>query len=225
MPARPSGSKATMASRKRTAAPRPARIQPTPRGVDREKTVRAGAALLGPPEFDAVAYVAELIRAVPDFPQPGILFRDITPLLADPRGFHIVLDALAHRFVGEHIDAVVGIESRGFIFGGALAARLNASFVPVRRPGKLPSRTDKVSYSLEYGESELEMHRDTLAEGAQVLIVDDLLATGGTAAAAAELVDRQGAVVHAFAFVIELEALGGRGRLEPTPVVSVLKYE
>lgn len=225
MPARTSGTKATMASRKRTAAPRPARIQPTPRGVDREKAVRAGAALLGPPDFDPVAYVAELIRAVPDFPQPGILFRDITPLLADPRGFHIVLDALAHRFVGEHIDAVVGIESRGFIFGGALAARLNASFVPVRRPGKLPSRTDKVSYSLEYGESELEMHRDTLAEGAQVLIVDDLLATGGTAAAAAELVDRQGAQVHAFAFVIELEALGGRGRLEPTPVVSVLKYE
>ncbi len=225
MPVPPSGSKRGMATRKRPATPRPARIQPTPRGVDRDKAVRAGAALLGPPDFDALAYVAELIRGVPDFPQPGILFRDITPLLADPRGFHIVLDAIAHRFVGEHVDAVVGIESRGFIFGGALAARLNASFVPVRRPGKLPSRTEKVSYSLEYGESELEMHRDSLAEGAQVLIVDDLLATGGTAAAAAELVDRQGAHVHAFAFVIELEALGGRGRLEPTPVVSVLKYE
>ena len=106
----------------------------------------------------------ELIRAVPDFPQPGILFRDITPLLADPRGFHIVLDAITERFMGAHIDAVVGIESRGFIFGGALAARLNASFVPVRKPGKLPYRTDKVSYSLEYGESELEMHRDSLRE-------------------------------------------------------------
>lgn len=214
-----------MASRKRTASPRPARTQPTPRGVDRDKSVRAGAALLGPPDFDAVAYVAELIRTIPDFPQPGILFRDITPLLADPRGFHIVLDALVHRFVTERIDAVVGIESRGFIFGGALAARLNASFVPVRRPGKLPYRTDKVSYSLEYGEAELEMHRDSLSEGAQVLIVDDLLATGGTAAAAAELVERQGAEVHAYAFVVELEALGGRGRLEPAPIVSVLRYE
>lgn len=225
MPPRASTSKGTMASRKRTPSPRPARVQLTPRGVDREKVVRAGAVLLGPPDFDPVAYVAELIRTVPDFPQPGVLFRDITPLLADPRGFHIVLDALVHRFIGEHIDAVVGIESRGFIFGGALAARLNASFVPVRRPGKLPYRTEKVSYSLEYGESELEMHRDSLAEGARVLVVDDLLATGGTAAAAAELVDRQGAEVHAFAFVLELEALGGRGRLEPTPVVSVLRYE
>ncbi len=213
----------------------PARVQPTPRGVDRDKVARPGMPLIGGPEFDAARYVAKLIRDVPDFPQPGILFRDITPLLADPRGFHIVLDALVHRFVGEHIDAVVGIESRGFIFGGALAARLNASFVPVRKPGKLPHRTEKVSYSLEYGEAELEMHRDSLSEGASVLIVDDLLATGGTAAAAAELVDRQGAQVHAFAFIIELESLGGRGRLEqspsgvertePAPVISVLKYD
>lgn len=204
----------------------PARVQPTPRGGDREKAekTRSGASLVGTPELDPLEYVSGLIRDVSDFPQPGILFRDITPLLADPRGFHIVLDALAHRFVGEHIDAVVGIESRGFIFGGALAARLNASFVPVRRPGKLPHRTDKVSYSLEYGESELEMHRDSLAEDARVLIVDDLLATGGTAAAAAELVDRQGAEVHAFAFIIELEGLGGRSRLEPTPTVSIIRY-
>jgi adenine phosphoribosyltransferase len=200
----------------------PARVQPTPRGGEREKA--RGALLVDTPELDPLAYVSSLIRDVPDFPQPGILFRDITPLLADPRGFHIVLDALAHRFVGEHIDAVVGIESRGFIFGGALAARLNASFVPVRRPGKLPHRTDKVSYSLEYGESELEMHRDSLAEDARVLIVDDLLATGGTAAAAAELVDRQGATVHAFAFIIELESLGGRSRLEPTPIISIIRY-
>ncbi len=217
-----------MVTRKRPVSPMPARVQPTPRGGDRDKSEKSGpsgALLVGTNELDPLAYVSQLIRDVPDFPQPGILFRDITPLLADPRGFHIVLDALVHRFVGEHIDAIVGIESRGFIFGGALAARLNASFVPVRRPGKLPYRTDKVSYSLEYGESELEMHRDSLAEGAQVLIVDDLLATGGTAAAAAELVDRQGAVVHAFAFIIELESLGGRSRLEPTPVVSVIRYE
>ena len=143
------------------------------------------------------------IRDVADFPKPGILFKDITPLLA---------------------DAVVGIESRGFIFGGALAARLNASFVPVRKPGKLPHRTDRVSYSLEYGEAELEMHRDSLNEGASVLVVDDLLATGGTAAAAGELVHRQGAYVAAYAFVIELESLSGRERLLPTPVISIVRY-
>ncbi len=211
-----------MVTRKRPTTPMPARVQPTPRGGEREKA--RGALLVDTPELDPLDYVSALIRDVPDFPQPGILFRDITPLLADPRGFHIVLDALAHRFVGEHIDAVVGIESRGFIFGGALAARLNASFVPVRRPGKLPHRTDKVSYSLEYGESELEMHRDSLAEDARVLVVDDLLATGGTAAAAAELVDRQGAKVHAFAFIIELESLGGRSRLEPAPIISIIRY-
>ena len=175
-------------------------------------------------ELDGMDYVKRRIRDVSDFPQPGVLFRDITPLLADPKGFHIILDAIAERFVGEHLDAIVGIESRGFIFGGALAARLNASFVPVRKPGKLPYRVDKVSYSLEYGESELEMHRDSLEEHAQVLVVDDLLATGGTAAAAAELVDRQGASVKAFAFVIELTSLGGRDRLAPAPVVSILSY-
>lgn len=166
-----------------------------------------------------------LIREIPDFPQRGILFRDITPLLGDPKGFHMVLDALAEQFVGEHVDAVVGIESRGFIFGGALAARLNASFVPVRKPGKLPYRVDRVSYSLEYGESELEMHRDSLPEGTSVVIVDDLLATGGTAAAAAELVHRQGAYVAAFAFLIELDGLAGRERLLPTPVFSLLHYD
>lgn len=178
-----------------------------------------------PVDFDGVAYAKRMIRSIPDFPEPGILFRDITPLLADPKGFHIVLDMIAHRFVGEHIDAVVGIESRGFIFGGALAARLNASFVPVRKPGKLPFRTDKVSYSLEYGENELEMHRDALGEGSQVLVVDDLLATGGTAAAAGELVHRQGAEVHAYAFVVELKTLGGRQRLSGAPVVSVVRYD
>ncbi len=215
-----------MAVRKRTPPHLPARTQPTPRGVERDKVaVRPGVPLVAVPEFDALAYAGALVRTVPDFPQPGILFRDITPLLADPRGFHIVLDAIAHRFVGERIDAVVGVESRGFIFGGAVAARLNASFVPVRKPGKLPASTDKVSYSLEYGEAELEMHRDALEEGAEVLIVDDLLATGGTALAAAELVGRQGANVHAFAFVIELEGLGGRAALSPRSVVSVLRYD
>ena len=224
---------AAMAGRKGTFAkpnkPVPARSQPTPRGVELKKaselppgsSPRVHAGLV----FDSQAYVRSLIRDVPDFPQRGVLFRDITPLLADPRGFHIVLDTIAHRFVGEQVDAVVGVESRGFIFGGALAARLNTSFVPVRRPGKLPHRTDKVSYSLEYGESELEMHRDALREGAQVLVVDDLLATGSTAAAAGELVDRQGAFVIAYAFVVELNSLGGRERLAPASCLSIVRYD
>jgi len=223
-----------MSERKRTAAkstkPLPARLSPTPRGVERDKppaaaVLRKRGPVIPAIEFDRMGYVRKLIRDVMDFPSPGILFRDITPLLADPRGFHIVLDAITERFMGSHIDAVVGIESRGFIFGGALAARLNASFVPVRKPGKLPHRTDKVSYSLEYGESELEMHRDSLNEGAAVLVVDDLLATGGTAAAAGELVHRQGAYVTAYAFVIELESLSGRDRLLPTPVISIVRYD
>jgi adenine phosphoribosyltransferase len=218
-----------MAVRKRINKPVPARLSPTPRGVERDKLPVSAtlnrAEVLVSGELDSLTYVKRLIRDVPDFPEPGILFRDITPLLSNPRAFHIVVDALVHRFVGEHIDAVVGIESRGFIFGGALAARLNASFVPVRKPGKLPYRTDRVSYSLEYGENELEMHRDALAEGSAVLIVDDLLATGGTAAAAAELVHRQGAEVHGFAFVIELDSLGGRQRLRPTPITSIVHYE
>jgi adenine phosphoribosyltransferase len=177
------------------------------------------------PTSDRLGYLSSLVRDIPDFPKPGILFRDITPLLADPKAFHIVLDLLAEQYVGDHIDAVVGIESRGFIFGGALAARLNASFVPVRKSGKLPYRVDRVSYSLEYGENELEMHRDSLPEGTSVIVMDDLLATGGTAVAAAELVHRQGAYVAGFAFVIELVSLSGKDRLLPTPVFSLLRYD
>jgi adenine phosphoribosyltransferase len=173
---------------------------------------------------DPIAYAKNLIREIPDFPQRGILFRDITPLLADPRGFHIALDAIAHRFIGERVDAIVAVESRGFIFGGALAARLNASFVPVRKPGKLPARTDRIAYALEYGEGALEIHQDALASGARVVIVDDLLATGGTAAAAGRLAERQGATIVAYAFVIELDSLQGRSRLSPVPVVSLIRY-
>ena len=166
------------------------------------------------PGQHAVHYLRSRLRNVPDFPQPGILFKDITPLLADPRAFHITLDLFAERFIGEHIDAVVGIESRGFIFGGAIAARLNASFVPVRKPGKLPARVDKVAYKLEYGEAVLEMHTDSIPRGARVLIIDDVLATGGTACAAADLVQRQGGEISAFAFVIELDFLGGKQRVQ-----------
>jgi adenine phosphoribosyltransferase len=165
------------------------------------------------PGHHALSYLRAHLRDVPDFPKPGILFKDITPLLADPRAFHITLDLFAERFIGEHVDVVVGVESRGFIFGGALAARLNASFVPVRKPGKLPYKTESVAYALEYGEAVLQMHVDSIGAGAKVLVVDDLLATGGTAAAAAERTREQGGVVSGFAFVVELDFLGGRRKL------------
>jgi adenine phosphoribosyltransferase len=169
-------------------------------------------------------YVKSFIRDVRDFPKPGILFKDITPMLADPRAFHIVLDSLAERFIGEHIDAVVGIDARGFIFGGALAARLNASFVPARKPGKLPAAVDRISYKTEYSVAELEMHKDSIQEESHCIVVDDLLATGGTAKAAAELVRRQGGYVVGYTFVLELAFLRGREKLLPVRVESVITY-
>src|SRR5579859_2554349 len=169
-------------------------------------------------------FCRSLIRDVPDFPKPGIVFKDITPLLASPRALHIVLDGIAERFIGEHVDAIVGIEARGFIFGGALAARLNASFIPVRKPGKLPAAVDRIEHGTEYSRDALEMHKGSLAEEARVVVVDDVLATAGTAKAAAELVNRQGAYVIGYAFVIELGALGGRDRLLPTRVESCVVY-
>ncbi len=169
-------------------------------------------------------YCRSLIRDVPDFPKPGIGFKDITPLLASPRALHIVLDGIAERFIGEHIDAIVGIEARGFIFGGALAARLNASFVPVRKPGKLPAAVDRVEIITEYSHDALEMHKGSIPEGARVVVVDDVLATGGTAKAAAELVHKQGGYVVGYAFVVELSFLGGREKLLPVRVESVMTY-
>jgi adenine phosphoribosyltransferase len=179
---------------------------------------------VSPGARDPLEHCRSLIRDVPDFPTPGILFKDITPLLADPRAFHIVLDSIAERYIGQHIDAIVGVEARGFIFGGALAARLNASFVPARKPGKLPAESDRVGVKTEYSVTELEMHKRSLAEEARVVIVDDVLATGGTARAAAELVRRQNAHVVSYAFVIELSFLGGRESLLPVRVESVLTY-
>jgi adenine phosphoribosyltransferase len=171
-----------------------------------------------------LAYARERVRAVPDFPKPGILFRDITPLLADPKAFHMVIDALVENFIGQSIDAIVAIDSRGFIFGAPLASRLKTSFVPARKPGKLPSETVSVAYALEYGEASLEMHKDALSPGDNVVVIDDLLATGGTAAAVGELVLSQGARVAAYAFVIELGALGGRSKLQPTPVLGLINF-
>jgi adenine phosphoribosyltransferase len=164
------------------------------------------------------------IRHVADFPKPGILFYDITTLLQDAEGFRIVIDALTQPFKDKAIDVVVGIESRGFILGGAVADRLGAGFVPVRKPGKLPSKSVRESYALEYGTDSLEMHADAVAKGQQVLIVDDVIATGGTAKATASLVRQLGGTVHALAFLIELEALKGRSQLQGENVYAVLRY-
>ncbi len=165
-----------------------------------------------------------LIRDIPGFPAPGILFRDITPLLGDAKAFGEVLDALAERAAAAHPAAIVGIESRGFLFGGPLADRMRLPFVPVRKPGKLPAARMSVEYSLEYGENQLDIHEDALARGARAYIVDDLLATGGTARATVDLVKGLGGRVHALAFLIELVALNGRGRLANETIHAVLKY-
>lgn len=165
-----------------------------------------------------------LIREVPDFPKPGILFKDITTLLADARGLRQAIGCLADPFRDAPPDKVVGIESRGFIFGAAVAERLGVGFVPARKQGKLPVRTVRVEYALEYGTDVVEMHEDALAAGQRVLIVDDLLATGGTARAVADLVTGQGAEVQALAFLIELDALNGRERLAGHDVFTVLHF-
>ena len=164
------------------------------------------------------------IRHVPDFPKPGILFYDITTLLADPSGFRDTIDALTAPHVGQGIDRVVGIESRGFILASAVADRLGAGFVPIRKPGKLPSTTLGESYALEYGTDSLEIHDDAVGPGHRVLVVDDVLATGGTARAAMNLVQRLGSTIHAAAFLIELDFLKGRDKLTDVPVRSVLRY-
>ena len=169
-------------------------------------------------------HIKELIRAVPDFPLPGILFRDITPLLRDPAGLRQVTDELARRWAGQGIQVVAGIESRGFIFGAPLALALGVGFVPVRKPGKLPA--DKISreYALEYGSNTLELHRDAVSHGERVLLVDDLLATGGTARASADLIAELGGQVVGAAFVIELGFLPGRKVLEDLRVDSLITY-
>jgi adenine phosphoribosyltransferase len=164
------------------------------------------------------------IRHVPDFPKAGILFYDITTLLRDPMGFKATIDTLATPYAEQGIDAVVGIESRGFILGGAVAQRIGTGFVPIRKPGKLPARALKETYDLEYGTDALEIHEDAIEKGQRVLIVDDVLATGGTAAAAAQLVKKLGGELHGLAFLIELLFLNGRTKLPAENVFSVLQY-
>ncbi|BCX81546.1 adenine phosphoribosyltransferase [Methylomarinovum caldicuralii] len=174
--------------------------------------------------MDWQSRLREKIRNIPDFPKLGILFKDITPLVRDPATLRLAVHHLIHPFVGAPITAVAGMEARGFIFGSLAAWELGVGFIPLRKPGKLPYDVQSVSYALEYGENTLEAHIDACGPGDRVLLVDDLLATGGTARASCELVERLGAEVYALAFVIELDELGGRQRLSPYPVHSLLHF-
>lgn len=168
--------------------------------------------------------LTSLVRNIPDFPQPGIQFKDITTLIGNGPAFQQVIDSLVERYSSMQIDAVVGVESRGFIFGAPLALRLGVGLVPVRKPGKLPADTFQIEYSLEYGTNKLEIHRDALAPAARVVVVDDLLATGGTIEATAKLVEQAGGSIVEMAFVIELAFLNGRAKLAPHSVFSLIQY-
>src|SRR5713101_6382620 len=167
----------------------------------------------------------QLIREVPDFPKPGILFYDITTLLKDKRGFATLIDTLSEHYLEKDIDLVLGMEARGFIFGPAVAYRLNAGFVPVRKPGKLPAATAKYDYALEYGTNTLEIHKDAIQKGQRVIIVDDLLATGGTAEATTKLAASLGANIAGLGFVVELDFLNPRQKLKQYDVFSLLHYD
>jgi len=168
--------------------------------------------------------LTKLIRDIPDFPKPGIVFKDITPLLADPCGLALAVEFMANPYRRMKIDAVVGAESRGFIFGTAIAQALSAGFIPVRKPGKLPWTRKSMTYALEYGSDTLEIHADAVREGQRVLMVDDLLATGGTMQACCQLVEGLGASIVGISVLIELESLKGRDRLKPHAVMNVLRY-
>ena len=173
---------------------------------------------------EAVEKLRAAVRDVPDFPKKGIMFKDITPVLSDRGLFRASIDLFLERCRGREIDKIVGIDARGFVFGSAVAYELGVGFVPIRKRGKLPYRTEIAKYSLEYGEAEMEMHTDAVKAGERVVLVDDLLATGGTSAAAAILIRKAGGQLLEAQFLIELEFLKGRRRLEPTPVTSFLKY-
>jgi adenine phosphoribosyltransferase len=174
--------------------------------------------------YDVIEKLSAGVRDVPDFPKKGIVFKDITPILSDPALFRASIDLFLDRCRGRKIDKIVGIDARGFLFGSAVAYELGVGFVPIRKRGKLPFKTEMASYSLEYGEAEMEMHVDAITAGEQIVLVDDLLATGGTSAAAAVLIRKAGGHLLEAQFLIELEFLHGRRQLEPTPVTSFLKY-
>ncbi|MFZ1125975.1 MAG: adenine phosphoribosyltransferase [Candidatus Baltobacteraceae bacterium] len=183
----------------------------------------AGSATAGSPRRRALQ-IQSLIRTIPDFPIPGILFRDITPVLKDPSGFKAAVDLFVDRYKGKGIDVVVAMEARGYMLGAPLAYEIGAGFVPVRKPGKLPGSKLREEYALEYGTNSLEIHDDAVGDGHRVLVVDDLLATGGTAAATARLLEKLGAHIAGFAFLVELEALGGRALLGGYEVTSFITY-
>ncbi len=165
-----------------------------------------------------------LIRDIPDFPKPGIMFRDITTLLQDHQGLSYVIDHFVNDFSDQHIDYVVAIESRGFILGAPLAYHLGAGFIPVRKPGKLPAQVHAVDYQLEYGTDTLEIHQDAIKQGSTVLVADDVIATGGTAAATVALLEKCGCDLFGFAFIVELTALAGRDKLPSVPIHSIVQY-
>ena len=169
-------------------------------------------------------WLKELIRDIPDFPKPGVTFKDITPLLADKKAFTYTIDAIAHLFDRDEIDKVLGIEARGFMIAAPLAYRFTAGLIPVRKKGKLPWEVESESYALEYGEDHLEVHKDAIEPGERILIVDDVLATGGTARATAELTQRCGGKVSGIATLMELSFLGGRSQLEGYPLETLLTY-
>ena len=170
-------------------------------------------------------HLKELIREVPDYPKPGILFYDLTTLLKNPAGFHSLVDALCDHYEGQHVDAVVGIEARGFILAPALAYRLGSGFVPVRKPKKLPGKAVSVTYDLEYGSDTLEIHEDAIKPGSRILISDDLLATGGTAAATVALIQKLGGKVVGASFAVELTFLNGRKKLPGIDVFTMIQYD
>ncbi len=173
---------------------------------------------------DEIQQLGAAVRDVADFPKRGIVFKDITPILADGRLFRMAIDLFLDRCRGKEIDKIVGIDARGFLFGSAVAYELSVGFVPIRKKGKLPFRTESASYSLEYGEAVMEMHVDGIGAGERIVLIDDLLATGGTSAAAAALIAKAGGKLLEAQFLIELEFLRGREKLASTPVVSFLKY-
>jgi adenine phosphoribosyltransferase len=168
--------------------------------------------------------LAKFIRDIPNFPRDGIVFKDITPLLADPAAFQEAVDRMTEQFAGKSIDAVAAAEARGFLFAAPLALRLKKPLVPLRKPGKLPHRTYSLKYELEYGSAELQMHVDGINSGSNVLLVDDLLATGGTMEAAAQLIEQAGGKIAGFAFLVELDFLAGRNRLKPHNVFSLIRF-
>jgi adenine phosphoribosyltransferase len=173
---------------------------------------------------DSVQKLSAAVRDVADFPKKGIVFKDITPILGDAELFHASIDLFIERCRGKEIDKVVGIDARGFLFGSAVAYELGVGFVPIRKRGRLPYKTEHASYTLEYGEAEMEMHVDAIERGERIVLVDDLLATGGTSASAATLIKKVGGELLEAQFLIELEFLQGRKKLDPTPVVSFLRY-